>query len=574
MKRFLSLLLLLALGVTAGWFARPQFSPQAGPGSSGGKGERRVAFYQSPMHPWIKSDKPGKCTICGMDLTPVYEGNRGFDSEAGLVTLPPSSIQVTGIASTPVERTPIVRVLRVAGTIDDDATRHRLLTAWAGGRIDKLFVNYVGAEVREGQPLAQIYSPALLSATREYRVLAGKGANDPGMMASARKRLERLGLTAAQIDALPSSKEDSASIEILAPVSGTVVSRDVYEGQYVEEGARLFEIGDFATMWFVFDAYERDLAWLAVGQEVEVTVRARPGRSWKAPITFIDPNLNESTRSAKVRVDLPNPLLDRNGRLERELFHRLYAEGRVTLSSLPVLSAPRSAVLQAGPEPIVFVDRGGGAYERRTIRLGRIGDTRAEVLEGLADGDLVVTQGNLLLDAQSELMRDPATADPALTANATTGSNDAQPPGILPHAPEPLLALAADLAAALAADDLAAYNAAAKRSHEVTPASEKSLAAEPKLERFAAQLRAVGHLADAADLTAARKAVHAFNTAVAGVVLAASPGEGGYRVFECPMTAGAFPGAPPSGRWIQRETAAKNPYFGKAMLDCGSEVKR
>jgi Cu(I)/Ag(I) efflux system membrane fusion protein len=565
MKRFLSLLLLLALGVTAGWLARPHFAsstPSAAPG------ERKVAFYQSPMHPWIKSDKPGKCTICGMDLTPVYEGDRGFDTEAGLVTLPASSVQVTGIASTTVERAPIVRALRVAGTIDDDATRHRLLTAWAGGRIDKLFVNYVGAEVREGQPLARIYSPALLSAAREYRVLARKGEAGGDLLTSARRRLERLGLTTAQIDALPSATEDTASIEILAPQSGTVVSRDVYEGQYVEEGARLFEIGDFSTMWFMFDAYERDLPWLAIGQEVEVTVRARPGRSWKAPITFIDPNLNESTRSAKVRVDLPNPLLERGGRLERELFHRLYAEGRVTLASPPVLSVPRSAVLHAGPQAVVFVDRGGNAYERRAVKLGRVGDDRAEVLDGLAIGDRVVTEGNLLLDAQAELMRDPSSSAAAHDPPKETDTAHA------PQAPAPLLALATDLAAALAADDLAAYNTAAHRSHEVTPESEKALGADPKLEPFAARLRAVGHLAEADNLTAARKAFHAFNTAVVDLALAAPPAEGGFRVFECPMTADSFPGAPPSGRWIQREPAARNPYFGKAMLECGTEVRR
>jgi len=268
-----------------------------------------------------------------------------------------------------------------------------------------------------------------------------------------------------------------------------------------------------------------------------------------------------------VRVDLPNSLLEREGRRERERFHRLYAEGRVALESPAVLSVPRAAVLQAGAQPIMFLDRGGGAYERRAVRLGRVGDTRAEVLEGLSEGEKVVTAGNLLLDAQAELMRDPSA--PATDAAAATPSSA---PGV--PMPEPLAALAADLSEALAREDLAAFNAATHRTHAVIPEAEKALATDPALEPFAARLRASGHLAEAADLPSARKAFHPFVTTVADLLLKAPPGTGDYRAFECPMTAEAFPGAPVAARWVQRGTAARNPYFGKAMLDCGSEVKR
>src|SRR5262245_58803426 len=138
------------VAAAAGWFAARRGSHRPTPAAE--KGGRKVAYYQSSMHPWIKSDKPGKCTICGMDLVPVYEGEKGFFTAEGLVTLSSNSITVLNVRSVPVRRAPLKRTLRVAGTIDDDDTRHRLLSAYVDGRVDRLFVNYNGAEVQEGQP--------------------------------------------------------------------------------------------------------------------------------------------------------------------------------------------------------------------------------------------------------------------------------------------------------------------------------------------------------------------------------------------------------------------------------------
>src|SRR5436190_13411380 len=156
-------------------------------------------------------------------------------------------------------------------------------------------------------------------------------------------------------------------------MSGTVVSRNVYEGQYVKEGERLFEIADFSTMWFVFDAYERDLNWLRAGQKVEISTPAASGKIFQGTISFIDPNLKEMTRSAKVRVEVPNPLVETDGRKHRELYHKLYAQGVVQIETPEVVAVPRSAVLAPGAQALVYVAREGGAYERRQVKLGRVG---------------------------------------------------------------------------------------------------------------------------------------------------------------------------------------------------------
>jgi membrane fusion protein, copper/silver efflux system len=197
----LTLMLVAAVAGAAGWFAarvgHPAHvdAPGAGPGEVG----RKVLYYQSAMHPWIKSDKPGRCTICGMELSPVFEGQAGFDAGAGVTMLGSNSIQVLNVQTDEVRRRPLERVLRVAGTIDDNDARHRVVSATVDGRIDRLGVNYVGAEVVAGQPLAVLYSPVLLAAEREYMALhkaaarpeigAALAADRSGLLAAARQRL-------------------------------------------------------------------------------------------------------------------------------------------------------------------------------------------------------------------------------------------------------------------------------------------------------------------------------------------------------------------------------------------------
>ena len=369
MKTLPAILLTLAVAIPVTWFATRKLhtggassTPTSGQPA---KGERKLLYYQSAMHPWIKSPKPGRCTICGMELTPVYEGDAGFDATGGdVVPLTQNMIQVMNVQTAEAQVRPLKKTLTVAGMIDDNATRHRVLSAYVPGRIQKLQVNYVGAEVKEGQPLAEFYSPALLQAEREYRTVTGE------LRSSIALRLLQMGLTTAQIEALTNKPTDTLTSQILAPLSGTVVEQNVYAGQYVQEGEKLFEIADFSTMWFQFRAYEQDLPWIKPGLKVDITTPSHPGKTFTGNITFIDPNFDEATRSTKVRVELENPLVE--GR--RQLLHRLYADGLVQLEAPDMLTVPRTAVIETGPEAVAYIDQGGGAYARRVLKLGRRGD--------------------------------------------------------------------------------------------------------------------------------------------------------------------------------------------------------
>ncbi len=521
-----------------------------------------ATVYQCPMHPWIKSDQPGdRCTICGMELVAVTQEGEGM-VDPDRVTLNAAQASVTGVQTSPVIRGTLTRTLRVSGVIEDDDTRHRILAARVPGRIEKLQVNYVGAEVEAGAPLVTVFSPEMLTAQRQYveRIKAGAVASSLSERSAARERLLELGLTEEEIVILEGTHKPTAMVNIRAPLSGTVISRAVYEGQYVKTNDPLFEIGDFSRMWFVFDAYEPDLAWLRVGQMVEVSIPSQPGQVLTAPISFIDPSLDERTRTARVRVTLENP--------ERQLRYRQTAQAAVVITAPETLLAPRAAILQHGERPIAYVEEAGQSYRAREVRLGRVGDTQVEILSGLAEGDQLVTQAALILDAQAQLAHaaiQVAAAEPSpvlpAKVDASTPGHDEAAYGLL----RTLVLATADAASALAGDDLAGYQRELPALREALAAY---LAGHPPASR-AGLTALTGKLTQAADLDAARRAFEPFSTAVADL---ASEEHLHHRediwIYQCPMS-------PVLGtaRWPSRTHQLRNPFFGPAMLTCGDEVK-
>lgn len=496
------------------------------------------ATYRCPMHPWITSEQPGKCTVCGMALVAAMAPNAA--APAGIIALSPSTITTIGIETALVTLQPLERTLRVNGRIEDDDTRHRIVAARVPGRVEKLHINYIGAEVDAQAPLITLYSPEVLSAQRIFVERLRIGSAGPATeLALARERLLELGLTAEDVAALTQSQQPSATITVRAPFTGTVVAKSVYEGQYVSVSDRLLELADFSKMWFVFDAYEQDLPWLRVGQSLEITTRAVPGEVIHAPIDFIDPNFDAMTRTTKVRAVLPNPHYSTGGEPHR-LPHRVVAEGRVLVPSPAVLAAPRSAILDRGTGPIAYVERSSGQYEPRTVKLGRSGDTLVEILSGLAAGDHVVTHGALLVDAQAQLAHEATShATPSSPATVTV------PPAVL----RALADAVVDATAALANDDFASYQ---KRFPSVVAAAQL-FPALPSLEL-------------GSDLKTARRSFEPWSTAVADL-LRPQRATLGLKIFQCSMSPVLG-----KGRWIQRAAPLKNPFFGDEMSDCGEEV--
>jgi Cu(I)/Ag(I) efflux system membrane fusion protein len=363
--------------------------------------EAKGQVYVCPMHPWIKSDHPDKCTICGMSLV-ARSASDAAALPAGTIALRPSQITTIGVATTTVTRQPLVRTLRVSGRVEDDITRHRVLSARVPGRIEKLNINYTGQPVVKGEAIATIYSAEMLTAQRTYVEHLGAGkVFPPSEIAGVREKLLVLGLTAEDIADLEKDRQPSALVVVRAPADGTVVDRFAYEGQYVAAGDRIVETGDFTKMWFLFDVYEPDMALIQVGQLVDVTTDAIPGETITEPISFIDPNFNEATRSTKARVQL-NDIHFQVDDQHLYMPHRVVATGRVRLPAPVVIALPKSAILDSGTGPVAYVELGGGGYERRKLVLGRRGDDLVEVIMGVNAGDKVVTRAALLLDAQAQ----------------------------------------------------------------------------------------------------------------------------------------------------------------------------
>lgn len=572
LKSILILAIVSALAGAGAWYLVHR-SP-----TGAATGDRKVLYYQSAMHPWVKSDQPGRCTICGMELTPVYEGDRGFDAKGDVIPLTDSQVHVLNVQTSEAKVQPLMHRLQVAGMIDDDDTRHRVLSAYVEGRIEKLYANYIGAVVNEGEPLAEIYSPSLLAMEREYSALMATHA-DAVLVNGAKLKLQRMGLNAAQITAVPKKSPDVNTSQILAPMSGTIVTKSVYEGQYVTMGENLFELGDFTVMWFQFRAYEQDIPWIKVGQTVEVTTPSVPGRTFTGTIKFLDPNFDEATRSTKVRVELPNVMGDDGRGL---LLHRLYADGVVHVAAPEVLAVPRAAVIQTGPEAVVYLDKGSGSYARTAVKTGRRGDSLIEIVAGLKAGEKVVTNGNLLIDGQAEMNRAfapsqppppaPAPAPPLAAVPSATGLSLTD---VQRAAAAQFIKVADAMAAALADEKLAAFNEAAKPAEATTRALSEALRPRADLAAKLDALSSAARIPTAGDLLQARTAFHKFTMAAIPVMepLRTMQGAPAFKVWECFMIDSAIQGAPKFGRWVQLTTRpGHNPFLGPDMVDCVQEI--
>lgn len=514
--------------------------------------ERKPKFYQSPMHPWITSDKPGNCTICGMQLAPVYEDKAAASASSSVLEVSSQTARVLGLNTARVLREPLHKSVRVSGILEDDDTLHRVVAAFYEGRIEEVYVQQVGQKVRAGQPLASIYSPELLYVVREFQNSSARGKSDP-VAINSRHRLIQYGLEPAQVDGLVKMPRDRYAIDILAPADGTILVRNAYQGQYVKNGERLFELGNLGRLWFKAEVYERDLPFIRIGEKAVVTTPAAPGRTFEGTVTFLDPNFDPQTRSTKIRIEVDNPLSETPGTYERVLPHRAYAEAMVQTATPAVLTIPRAALIRDGRREVVYLETAPGKYEMRAVQSGRSGEDRVEILSGLQEGETVVASGNLLLDAESQLR---------LGAALVPGNKKPLPEGwsqFLQSISQMSAALAADRAAEAAGISLTLPNEA------------------PGAPFSDALLRAASlpQLPKSSDLAQVRTAFYAWSTLAAELTLELE--RQGYEVpvsvFECPMTGSSFPGAPKSARWIQSSDKNANPYLGAEMLDCGSEVK-
>lgn len=351
-----------------------------------------LAEAQCPMHPAVHGRPQDRCTLCGMNLVSGAMCGVMPVSASTPVLLSPESIRITGIRTSEVKKQLLLRTLRISGMIGEDDSRHGIISAPVDGRVDGLSMNHEGQTVTQRQPLATIFSPTLLTAAQVYKEALTAGGQP---LEDAKRKLMHYGLVWEQIKTIPERQPDDLYFGMLSPRSGTIVKSFVAEGQSVKAGEKMFEVADFTKMWFHAMIPEQDVPFIKPGQIVKLHTASLPGVTLTSRIYNISPNLDDMSRSAKIRVILENP--------ERKIKNNLFAEGEVHIEAEETLAVPRSAVLWPGNTPRVYVEKQTGHFEPRSLKLGRVGDTDYEVLEGLKAGEIVVTSGNMLIDGQAQL---------------------------------------------------------------------------------------------------------------------------------------------------------------------------
>ncbi|MEA2950922.1 MAG: rane fusion protein copper/silver efflux system [Alphaproteobacteria bacterium] len=354
-------------------------------------GAKKIRYYRNPMGLPDISKTPKKDSM-GMDYIPVYEGEQ---DDSSTITLTPGKQQRLGVATEKAGTRVLSVPIRAPGTIQLDERRISVVSVRSEAFVESVEDVTTGTEVKRGQPLLRLYSPAIVSAAAEFLSVTNSRLGTNALNGS-RQRLLNLGVTQDLIEQIEKNREIPLSFAWRAPRDGIVLERNVIDGQRVMPGDVLFRVADHDVVWALVDIAERDLALIREGQKVRLRTTTYGNRVFEGVVALVYPHLNAATRSARVRIELPNADL--------LLRPDMYVEAEIdTGNNTPVVAVPESAVIDSGNRQVVIVDRGDGRFDPRPVTLGRRGGGYVEVKDGIKDGDTVVTTANFLIDAESNL---------------------------------------------------------------------------------------------------------------------------------------------------------------------------
>jgi len=407
--------------------------------------DSNIDYWTCTMHPSVHLKDPGKCPICSMDLVPVIKRSAtpasssenaphhdhaamlagkptggempgmpgmpgmkgGAESKAPQTSefvVPVERQQQIGVTYAKVERKPLAHTIRSVGVIVPDRSRNWQFVSRVDGYVQKLNVTSPGQVVDKDAPLLSIYSPDLLTSEREFVELLRmrdeaktKDARETPqrLIESAKRRLQLWNVTEEQIAELEKTRKASDTLTLLSPFRGVVQSVPVEQGKNVKVGDMLVEVADLSLVWMWAEFYENELSMLQVGQKLAITAKSYPGQNFDGTIALIDPFINETKRTAKVRIDIPNA--------DFKLRPGMYVNAELAMDMGEALTVPVSAVMPTGERNVVFIDKGEGKLEPRIVQLGgKYGDVYA-VNSGLKEGERVVASANFLIDAESKI---------------------------------------------------------------------------------------------------------------------------------------------------------------------------
>jgi Cu(I)/Ag(I) efflux system membrane fusion protein len=347
-------------------------------------GPRKILNYRNPMGLPDTSPVPKKDWM-GMDYIPVYEGEEQDDGKTVRVSV--EKVQRSGVRTEVIEARTIIRPVRAVGTVMHDESRLTIVTMRSDGYIEELFVDKSGQHVHAGEPLFRVYSPDIVSAQVNLRNGGGLGGE---------QRLRNFGVPESHVRDVLAGK-NPMSLIWPSPASGDVIGKNIINGQKVKAGDELYRIADHSHVWVIADVAESDLPSIKIGTGATITVRAYMAQPIEGEVTFIYPELKAETRTARVRIEVPNA----DGRLKVDMYADVVFQ--TGDDQTPVIAVPTSALIDSGSRQVVLIAKGEGRFEPRPVRLGRRGDGYTEILEGVNKGEEVVTSATFLIDAESNL---------------------------------------------------------------------------------------------------------------------------------------------------------------------------
>lgn len=533
------------------------------------------------MHPQILQQEPGDCPICGMDLIPAESTASGLAPEQFKIT--PNALALANIQTSIVEgATTQGATQNLSGKISINEEQIAVQASYYAGRIERLFINYTGQEVQKGQVLATLYAPQLVAAQQELLTAAALKETQPQLYRAVRKKLQLWKLTDKEIEAIEVSGKVREYFPIRATVGGTVTALLGAEGDYLKEGQAIARVSNLNTLWANFDAYERQLSQFRVGQKIEIYTSAYPNKKVEGTISFIAPLLNNDTRTATLRATVKNN--------DKVLKPGMFVSGKITTapSTTKAVNIPASAVLWTGKRSLVYVKAAQDSpiFEMREVTLGQKNGAQVEIIEGLSIGEEIVTKGTFTVDAAAQLQGKKSmmnnTGGKTMTGHeGHTGvqenhdSSTAMKQTMKMNFSDsfqkdfkPVLLAYLKVKDALVASDAPQTVVSAKATLEALNAIPTSNLGKMEQEHFNASVKMLEAIAAKTNLNNQRSHFVLLNEHLVALVSVFSTLENTLYVQQCPM-ANNNQGAV----WLSKEKDIRNPYFGAAMLKCGSTIK-
>ncbi|EJB8416657.1 efflux RND transporter periplasmic adaptor subunit [Vibrio vulnificus] len=384
-----------ALGFTANqYFNGHDMSAMA---ATDNKASNEPLYWVAPMDPNYKRDKPGKSPM-GMDLIPVYADDlAGANDKPGTVKIDPSVENNLGVKTAAVELAKLSPRIETVGYIAFDESQLWQTNVRVSGWVEKLYINAVGEQVKKGDVLFTLYSPELVKAQEE--LLNAKRTGRDGLVKGATERLLSLGVDREQINQVIRRGKASQTIEIKALANGVIASLNIREGGYLSPAQAVISAGPLNEVWVDAEVFERQAHWLINGSQASMTLDALPGKAWQGEVDYVYPILDPKTRTLRMRLKFANP----NGELKPNMFANITLQ---PVSDSEVLTVPKSSVIRSGGMTRVVLAEGEGKYRSARIETGREADDKVEVLQGLNQGDRIVTSAHFMLDSESSQSAD------------------------------------------------------------------------------------------------------------------------------------------------------------------------